>query len=588
MMDRRTLLAIFLAFLVIYVWQAFVVKPVKPAAPVTATAGATAGATTAPGATPAIGLTTPAAAAVAAQQPVTKAAASAGPVSAPVVAESGERDIRVETRDVIAVFTNRGARLKSWRLKHYLDPQREPQELVERSLTTEPLPFTLRTTDDQLTATINSALYVARGESAGEITRPLDLSFEYQDAAGVHSVKTFHMEPSSYLLTFRASVSVGDRVLVPAVLSGPAVGDQGEITRGAQAAEGLLFQNGSPTRLSASDIVKQPARDGDFHYAGVDDTYFMTAVLDPGPVRITYQPVTVPASADAKIAARALVAYAVEPAKADAPLKFFIGPKDIDVLTALDRDAVSAINFGRFSLIVVPLLRSLKWVNNYVGNWGWSIVALTIILNVILFPLQQKSVVSMRKMQEIQPEIKAIQDRYSKLKATDPAKQKMNTEVMALYRERGVNPASGCVPLILTLPILYAMWAMFTTAIELRGAPFFWIHNLTARDPYYVTPVLMGATMFWQQRITPQTGDPAQQKMMMFMPIIMTAMFVSLPAGALIYYVVSNLWRIGQQYGTNYFMGPPNIRRGPGSPAERKLKRVGGGKTDAASESDKQ
>ena len=210
--------------------------------------------------------------------------ASTEPAAAPVVADAGERDIRVETHDVIAVFTNRGARLKSWRLKHYLDPQGQPQELVERELPTEPLPFTLRTTDDRITSTLNSALYVVRGESAsGEITRPLDLSFEYQDAAGVHAVKTFHMEPSSYVVTFRASVSAGDRPVVPAVLSGPAIGDQGEVTRGAQAAEGLLFQNGSATRLSASDIVKQPVREGDFHYAGVDDTYFMTAVLDPAP-----------------------------------------------------------------------------------------------------------------------------------------------------------------------------------------------------------------------------------------------------------------------------------------------------------------
>ena len=149
-----------------------------------------------------------------------------------------------------------------------------------------------------------------------------------------------------------------------------------------------------------------------------------------------------------------------------------------------------------FAVIVVPLLRSLKWVNGYVGNYGWSIVILTIIINAIMFPLRHKSVVSMRKMQEIQPEVKAIQDRYSKLKATDPAKQKMNQEMMALYRERGVNPASGCVPMLLT----HAGHASrcrrcCTTAIELRGAPFFgWIHDLSAPDPYYVTPILMGAT----------------------------------------------------------------------------------------------
>ena len=128
----------------------------------------------------------------------------------------------------------------------------------------------------------------------------------------------------------------------------------------------------------------------------------------------------------------------------------------------------------------MPLLRSLKWINGYVGNYGWSIIILTIFINAVMFPLRHKSVVSMRKMQEIQPEVKAIQDRYAKLKATDPAKQKMNQELMALYRERGVNPASGCVPMLLTMPVLFAFYALLSTAIELRGAPFFgWIHDLS-------------------------------------------------------------------------------------------------------------
>jgi YidC/Oxa1 family membrane protein insertase len=203
-----------------------------------------------------------------------------------------------------------------------------------------------------------------------------------------------------------------------------------------------------------------------------------------------------------------------------------------------------------------------------------------VIINAIMFPLRHKSVVSMRRMQEIQPEVKAIQDRYAKYKTTDPAKQKMNQELMALYRERGVNPAGGCVPMLLTFPILFAMWALLSTAIELRGAPFFgWIHDLTAHDPYFVTPVLMGATSFWQQRITPNAGgmDPAQQKMMMFMPIVLTVMFLWLPAGALLYYLVSNVWTIGQQYLTNYLIGPPNIRTTRPA-AERRLKRVGGNK----------
>src|SRR5438094_9371034 len=161
-------------------------------------------------------------------------------------------------------------------------------------------------------------------------------------------------------------------------------------------------------------------------------------------------------------------------------VKFFAVTKDFDVPVTINSDLTQAINFGMFAVIVVPLLRSLKWVHGYIRNYGWSIVILTIIINAIMFPLRHKSAVSMRKMQEIQPEVKSIQDRYSKLKATDPAKQKMNQELMALYKERGVNPAGGCVPMLLTMPVLLAMWALLSTAIELRGAPFVgWIHDLT-------------------------------------------------------------------------------------------------------------
>jgi YidC/Oxa1 family membrane protein insertase len=171
------------------------------------------------------------------------------------------------------------------------------------------------------------------------------------------------------------------------------------------------------------------------------------------------------------------------------------------------------INFGIFAFLAVPLLRALNGINAYVGNYGWSIIILTVLINAAMFPLRHKSVVSMRKMQELQPQIKAIQDRYGKLKSTDPARQKMNQEVMDLYRQRGVNPASGCIPMLLTMPILFAFYSLLSQAIDLRGAPFMlWITDLSVRDPYYVTPLLMGATMVWQQKITPIATDPGSRR----------------------------------------------------------------------------
>jgi YidC/Oxa1 family membrane protein insertase len=506
---------------------------------------------------------------------------SAAPAAAPLVADAAEREIRVETRVVIAVFTNRGARLKSWRLKHYFDKNGQPQELID-PLPNQPLPFSLRTPSESANAIINSALYSAPAEPGGTTNSSVDLKFEYRDSSGLAAVKEFHIEPASYVMTFRGVVTQNASALPTTIQWGPAVGDAATSNSYAQKPGGLLADATHIQRLGATkEIAKQSSYEGDFKYAGVDDNYFMSVALAPGTVNVAYQPVTIPGPGP-KDPPRELVAYSITPQKPDTPMKFFVGPKDFDVLAQIGPDMPRAINFGIFSVIVVPLLRSLKWVNTYIGNYGWSIVVLTIIIQIILFPLQHKSIVSMRKMQEIQPQMKAIQDRYAKYKATDPEKQNMNKEVMALYKEKGVNPASGCVPIILTMPLLLAMWAMLQTSIELRGAPFLWIRDLTLRDPLYVTPVLMGLTQFWQQKITPATGaDPAQQKMMMVMPVVMTVMFITLPAGALVYYTVSNLLRIGQQYLTNSIIGPPNVRA-VRSPAERRAKRVGGGKTDAA------
>ncbi len=585
-MERNVLLAIVLAFLVLYTWQAYVVKPApKPgtAAPVSGAAPSTATANS-----PAQGA--PASAAETAPASNASAATGAAPAAVPsasaavIVGGTEEREVRVETRNVIAVFTNRGARLKSWRLKHYRNQQGEPQELVESDAPTQPLPFTLRTGDAALDQTVNSSLYAQRGDAASSADAPADVRFEFRNEAGVRAEKVFHLDPASYVVTVRAEVSNGDRPVPSALVWGPAIGDVGEISRYTKKAEGLLFQGGKVVRLQAKDIAKQSSYDGDFKYAGVDDNYFLAAALYPGPSKVDFSPVAIPPIGGSKEAPRELMSYSIEPRSGDA-LKFFVGPKDFDLLTAIDPDVAKSIDFGMFTVIVVPLLRSLKWVNGYVGNYGWSIIILTFIINVILFPLRHKSVVSMRKMQEIQPEVKAIQDRYKHLKATDPAKQKMNQELMALYKERGANPASGCVPMLLTFPFIFAFYALLSTAIELRGAPWFgWIHDLSAHDPYFVTPVLMGVSQIWQQRLAPAAGmDPVQQKMTMLMPVFFTFLFLWYPAGVALYWLVNNLWAIAQQYLTNYMIGPPKVHAAAGNTAsERRMKRAGAGKTTAA------
>ena len=370
---------------------------------------------------------------------------------------------------------------------------------------------------------------------------------------------------------------------------GPALGDvDAGSGRYAVKARALVSVADEVTRSAASDVVKQPTHEGDFQFAGVDDHYFMTAAINAGRSHVTFQPVSIPPPAGSTEPARDLMAYSLRPGREDG-VKFYIGPKDFDQLAAIDRPLVRAIDFGYFAFVVVPLLRALNWIHGFTGNYGWAIIILTIAINAAMFPLRHKSVVSMRRMQEIQPEAKAIQDRYAKLKSSDPAKQKMNQELMALYRERGVNPASGCVPMLLTFPVLFAFYALLTTAIELRGAPFFgWIHDLSLPDPFYVTPVLMGISQIWQTRITPQVGmDPTQQKLMMFMPVMFMFFFLWAPAGVAVYWLISNVWGIGQTYLTSYLIGPPNIRnRSTGRRAPGEARRCGQDRSSRAGELD--
>jgi YidC/Oxa1 family membrane protein insertase len=322
--------------------------------------------------------------------------------------------------------------------------------------------------------------------------------------------------------------------------------------------EAVQLRDDKVERLAAAKLQEQPRYDAVLRFAGAEDQYFLSAVI-PGekPVRMEYQPLTLPVPNDPKGRTRAFVGYSVGVPE-EAHLTFFMGPKDLDVLRSVDPQLVRVIDFGFFAVLVVPLLQALKWINGYIGNYGWSIVVLTILINLAIFPLRHRSMVSMRKMQSLQPQVKAIQERYAKYKMTDPEKGKMNQEMMALYKQKGVNPASGCVPMLLTMPILYAFYNLLSGSIELRGAPFFgWIHDLSVHDPLYITPILMGGTMFWQQRMMPSTADPVQQKMFLFMPLIFTFMFLWAQSGLVVYWLMSNLMAIGQQYVTNRMIGGP-------------------------------
>jgi YidC/Oxa1 family membrane protein insertase len=493
-----------------------------------------------------------------------------------VVSDAAARDITVETDTVTAVFNTKGAVLKSWKLKRYFDADHNPLELIPQDIpNTLPRSFSLATDDPAITATVQSALYRPSADSLAIGAGSGGLDFRYDDASGLQVRKQFEFQPNgqAYVLTVQASITAGGKELPVTVDAGPGIG-LGYSADGSRPFPTRAIQlRDKVERLTASNLEKQSRYEGPARFAGVEDQYFLTAALpnlalkQAQSVRLDYQPVTLPVPNDPQNRTRALIAYRVR-TPGSASLGFYVGPKDLDTLRAVDPELTGAIDFGMFRFLVVPLLQALKTINRYLGNYGWSIVALTALINLVIFPLRHRSMVSMKKMQAIQPEVKAIQDRYAKYKITDPERQKMNSEMMALYKQRGVNPASGCVPMLLTMPVLFAFYAMLSASIELRGAPFFgWLHDLSLKDPLYITPVLMGGTMFWQQRMMPSTADPVQQKMFLFMPVVFTFMFLAAPSGLVVYWLVSNLLAIAQQYTTNRLIGAP-VRSVPPRPVK--------------------
>jgi len=561
-MERRVFLAILLSFVVLYGYQAFFApKPPDPAqtqSPASASTGPASQSSAAP----------------AVQQQETASA----PAAAPLVADAAARDITVETNAVRATFNTRGAVLTSWTLRHYKASDGRPLDLIPSDLQ---LPggraFALITGDASTDAQLQNALFKPSTENVTAAgAAAAHLAFEYRDASGLVARKQFEFNHAGqpYLIQVSASIERGGTA-VPFKLSfGPSLG-AGHNTTGSSYyyPPAALYSDGADTeRLDAGDITAQPRYQGAYRWAGVSDHYFLSAVLSQGdPIAVEYTPVTAPVPGGEPGDVRTFVAWNAD-APAGKPLKVFLGPKDFDLLKASEQTLPLAIDFGMFTWLVVPLLKALKWVNGYIGNYGWSIIVLTLLINAAMAPLRHKSLVSMRKLQKLQPEIKAIQKRYEKYKMTDPERQKMNTEMMNLYRERGVNPASGCVPMLLTMPVLFAFYALLSVAIELRGAPWFgWIQDLSVHDPLYITPLLMGGTMFWQQYITPSTADPVQQRMMLLMPAVFMVMFLWAPSGLVLYWLFSNLWAIGQQLVTNRFSDPVTVVPAQ-APAVRRLK----------------
>jgi YidC/Oxa1 family membrane protein insertase len=309
-------------------------------------------------------------------------------------------------------------------------------------------------------------------------------------------------------------------------------------------------------KLGVSGNQSQPAiQYGPLEFAGVEDQFFTASFLPDGTdISLWHWMQNHSVTADGKQTSEPEAEMAAG-TTTGAPLRMrvFVGPKDLALLEKIQPPLAELVNFGWTGIIAKPLLWILQTLHTKVSNWGWCIVLMTLVINIAMFPLKMKSWRSMQKMQKVGPEIRQIQDRYKKYSMSDPRKKKMNEEVMAVYSREGINPLGSCLPMVFQMPIWWALWRVLNGAIELRHAPWMgWIHDLSAMDPYYILPITMTIMMYLMTKMTPQTTtDPAQQKMMALMPLMMGFIFFRLSSGLNLYMFTSNAVGIGQQYYLN-------------------------------------
>jgi len=468
------------------------------------------------------------------------------PVTEIPTTTAAERSIEIENDQLILRWSNAGGVLESAQLKDYVSAEGAPLEIIPQGLSqSQRKALEIRVGDDELDRRLAAAIYEIEGVVGDKRRAPAEVSFVFRDDE-LEVRRTVQVPETGYLLEMTTVVRSRGRSIPFSVLLGPGVGQppidpQGDFGTPAAA----YYLDGSVERLSADDVEEDPASLGaGTRWLAMDSKYFAFGVLTPRGMlgaRVA-QIEHLAQSPDGDPEPTPLLIAEVN-LEQGSEYAVFIGPKRYEILEGIDSTLVELIDYGIFSILVRPLVLSLEFVYSYVGNYGAAIIILTFIINLVLFPVRYKQMVSMKKMSVLQPQVKAIQEKYKRLKRTDPKRSKMNEEVMGLYKEHGVNPLGGCLPLVFQMPFLFAFYQMLYTSMELRGAPFVgWITDLSQYDPYYVTPILMGISMVAQQKMTPATGDPTQRKMMMFLPVVFTFFFLNLSSGLVLYFLFSNLF----------------------------------------------
>ncbi len=554
-METRLIIAFVLMGAVLFLTP-YIFKPQEPlpaakapAKPVAQAPAATPAPTTAPSVAPA------------AAAPKGKARRAAA--APPVVADKEETFV-VETAMYRIQFSNRGATVHSWVLKKFKDSAGKPLELVNTAAVDKTgYPFSIVPKNARVSADPNQVLYKATGSSDG-----LSIEFTFSDGKlGVK--KSFHFDKQRYLSEVRSEV-VQDGVPVSHLLVWRGGFGDHSAPNPAAAQRSLHFD------LAQNKLVVNEAKaakdgplgeTGTFSFAGVEDAFFAAVFLPEhgATLEIDTFADSLPSAADPrKEEPRLGVGVGGAPSN---QLSLFVGPKDVDVLKKVDPKLEQMVDFGWFAFLAKPLFLSLNWTSDHVvSNYGWAIVLVTVAINFLLLPLKITSLKSMKKMSALQPHIKAINEKYKGLSLRDPKKAQQNQEVMDLYKKHGVNPTGGCVPMVLQIPFFIAFYKVLSVAIELRGAQWLWVTDLSQPEhlPIRILPVAMIGTQFVLQKMTPATtADPSQQRIMMLMPLMLGFMFYGVSSGLVLYWLTGNLVGIAQQWGFNRTMVTPVVEVTP-------------------------
>jgi YidC/Oxa1 family membrane protein insertase len=499
----------------------------------------------------------------AAQPAPLPAVASATPIPGQIQA-SQEQDFTVDTDLFQVRFSNRGAVVQSWILKNYKDSAKQPLDLVNaRALGKVPAPFSLAFKGQPPAANLDQALYRVERPS------PLAVRFEYSDGH-VDVKKTFKFLPHSYLVAIDSEVSQNGSP-VPHGLSWRGGFGDSKVAN-------LNYQTAVYYDLSNSKLVTEPVKNakdgpatsiGQYSFAGLQDQYFAGVFLPEGrsQVELTEFSDAIPNKSNSD---EQRVGASVG-GEGSNQFTFFPGPKDYDLLHDINPKLDTLIDWGWFYFLAKPLFLVVNWTaHNLTHNYGWAIILSTIGINIVLFPLKITGMKSSKKMQAIQPLVAAINEKYKGLPVRDPRQADKNQEVMALYKKYGINPLGGCLPMLLQIPFFYAYYKVLNVSIEMRGAGFLWVHDLSQPEsgffsglgtPIRLLPIILVLTQFISQKMTPLNPgvDPSQQKMMMFMPLMMGFFFYGLSSGLVLYYLTSNLVGVAQQWLLNRTTAVPVI-----------------------------